>query len=143
MDARGNAGRDLKNNEPVGRISDSVIRRYSRRVGGLRLRLNPPYGLCGHTGELAVPGLRDREVNVPSLRRDPSLADRSLIRTARSIRSQGLLPQIPKVDVRGNAGQDLKNNEPLGRISDSVIRRYGGRVGGLRLRLNPPYGLSP
>jgi hypothetical protein len=45
MDARGNAGRDLKNNEPVGRISDSVIRRYSRRVGGLRLRLNPPYGL--------------------------------------------------------------------------------------------------
>jgi hypothetical protein len=47
------------------------------------------------------------------------------------------------VEVRGNAGQDLKNNEPVGRISDSVIRRYGRRVGGLRLRLNPPYGLTP
>src|SRR5258708_9423009 len=32
--------------EPVGRISDSVIRRYGRRIGGLRLRLNPPYGLA-------------------------------------------------------------------------------------------------
>jgi hypothetical protein len=53
---------------------------------------------------------------------------------------EGLLPQIPSVEVRGNAGQDLKNNEPVGRISDSVIRRYGRRGGGLRLRLNPPYG---
>ena len=58
-------------------------------------------------------------------------------------RGEGLPPQIPKEDVRGNARQDLKNNEPVeGRISDSVIRRYGRRVGGLRLRLNPPYGLQ-
>jgi hypothetical protein len=31
--------------------------------------------------------------------------------------------------------------ELVGRISDSVIRRYAGRFGGLRLRLNPPYAL--
>jgi hypothetical protein len=41
---------DLPGGESVGRISISVIGRWSHQGGGLRLRLNPPYGLPASTG---------------------------------------------------------------------------------------------